>query len=62
MDDVGRGQIKPADRLYELKALQEQEKKVEVRYKSDRGPGDQLIKGTGGNYQYTPLFHRFSAS
>jgi len=32
VDDVGRGQIKPADRLYELKALQEQEKKVEVRY------------------------------
>ncbi|KAK2182525.1 hypothetical protein NP493_352g06007 [Ridgeia piscesae] len=29
VDDVGRGQIKPADRLYELKALQEQEKKVE---------------------------------
>ncbi|KAI0219779.1 Sorting nexin-27 [Lamellibrachia satsuma] len=29
VDDVGRGQIKPVDRLYELKALQEQEKKVE---------------------------------
>ena len=35
VDDVGRGQIKPVDRLYELKALQEQEKKVEVQCKSD---------------------------
>ena len=42
VDDVGRGHVKPTDRLYELKALQEQEKKDEVRLHSEQ-PGGQLL-------------------
>ena len=32
VEDVSRGQIKPADKLYELKALQDGGKKLQVRY------------------------------